>query len=107
MDIVNAHIKLTFDGYNAERMLCNDGFSMSVQASRYHYCCPRENDAFPYTTFEIGFPSKRIPEANEYAEEPKRHTKTVFGYVPLEVVLKIIKKHGGLKPIAVKIKTTK
>lgn len=97
MDIVNKHIKQTFDGFNAARIVCNDGFSMSVQASRYHYCSPREDNAFPYSTFEIGFPSKRIPEANEYAEEPKRHTKTVFGRVPLKVVLQIIKKHGGLR----------
>jgi hypothetical protein len=81
----------------APRIQCNDGFSMSVQGSHFHYCSPREDNGFPYRSVEIGFPSGRLPEAHEYAEDKKRHTKTVFGYVPVRIVNEIIRKHGGIK----------
>lgn len=105
MDAVNKYLKEHAkasplrNGFRdaAPRIVCMDGFSMSVQASKYHYSLPRETDAFPYSSVEIGFPSRRIPEANEYAEEPKRHTKTVFGFVPVKIVNEIIRKHGGIK----------
>lgn len=101
IDYANKHIKESGSGHrnfwDAPRIVCQDGFSMSIQASEFHYCTPRVTGAFPYSSIEIGFPSRRIPEAHEYAEEPKRHTKTVFGYVPVEIVNEIIRKHGGVK----------
>ena len=39
------------------RIFCNDGFSLSVQASRDHYSIPRNNEG-PYTHVEVGFPSE-------------------------------------------------
>jgi len=102
MDAINEYVKNKGSSHSngfwdAPRLVCNDGFSMSVQASKYHYCSPREANAFPYSAMEIGFPSRRIPEAHDYAEDKKRHTKTVFGWVPVEVINEIIKKHGGIK----------
>ena len=41
-----------------KRILCADGFNMSVQASETSYCEPR-NDRGPYKEVEIGFPSER------------------------------------------------
>jgi hypothetical protein len=79
---------------------CEDGFSVSVQASEYHYCSPRE-DGYPlhmYDTVEVGYPSER-PEPWEkwqtYTSEPDRPTDTVYGWVPLEMVLALIESHGG------------
>ena len=56
---------------------CKDGFKMSVQAGMYHYCSP-QNDVGPWTSVEVGFPSKVEPILWEYAEEPGKWTDTVF-----------------------------
>lgn len=81
-----------------ERITCNDGFSMSVQASYFHYCKPRIN--LPdgnYEAVEIGFPSEKEELIMEFAEDDKDPTDTVYGYVPIEIVEKVIEKHGGMK----------
>lgn len=91
-----------------KRIKCADGFSMSVQYSGGHYCNGREaimggdrasrDDPIPEpTTVEIGFPNRREPLLASYAEDPKRLTKTVYGWVPVEVVDEVLAKHGGIK----------
>ena len=77
---------------------CVDGFKMSVQASEYHYCEPRETIGGEYyTAVEIGFPSQEEPLLMPYAESPEEPTQTVYGWVPVETVNEVIKKHGGIK----------
>lgn len=79
-------------------MRCTDGFSISVQASKYHYCSPREMlESLNYTAFECGFPNRREILLKPFAEDWSQPTKTVYGYVPVEVLDEIIVKHGGLK----------
>jgi hypothetical protein len=72
---------------------CNDGAVVSIQASEGHYCQPRENNASEYTDVELGFPERFTDEdlidLKEYEDDG------VFGYVPIEVVNKIIERHGG------------
>jgi len=75
-------------------IVCKNGFTMSVQASRTNYCRPR-NDIGPYSQVEIGFPSKREELIIEWAEDPGDPTETVYGYVPSEIVWDIILKNGG------------
>lgn len=77
------------------RIVCTDGFSMSVQGSEYHYCSPRSLQDF-YTSMEIGFPSKKEPLILEWAEERKKPKQTVYGCVPCEVIDQVIEKHGGI-----------
>ena len=79
------------------RVVCADGFSMSVQASEYSYCSPRGNRAHNYYEMEIGFPSEMEPDIMEWAEDASCPTQTVYGYVPVEVIDAVIKKHGGFK----------
>jgi hypothetical protein len=79
---------------NAPHIKCPDGFTMSVQASKYHYCTPRD-DYGPWEAVEIGFPSHPIPEALEWRDGPEPDTGNVFACVPLSVVAEIIWKHGG------------
>lgn len=74
---------------------CRDGMSLSVQASEYHYCLPRSNNA-TYTHVEVGFPSEAIPEILEYAEDADRPTDTVYAFVPVEIVDQVIMEHGGI-----------
>lgn len=72
------------------RITCKDGFTVSVQASWSAYCIPR-SDAPPYTHVEVGYPSQHEPLLEPYEDG---EGSDVFGYVPVEVVEKIIDKHG-------------
>ena len=76
------------------KVVCADGFYVSVQASSRHYCEPR-SDAGPWTEFELGYPSEPDELITQYAESPDRPTDTVYGYVPVGVVEALIAKHGG------------
>lgn len=71
------------------------GFGASIQASDRNYCQPRDN-AGPYTSVELGFPTAPEPLIAGYAEEPDRPTETVYGYVPAGVIQALIIKHGGV-----------
>lgn len=90
--------KVTFEFQDVRpRIVCKDGFSMSVQAGRAIYNCPRENvKSGDYTAVEIGFPSAKEELICEYAED-ENYTATIYPYVPVEVVEKVIEKHGGMK----------
>lgn len=81
---------------NRPRLYCNDGYSISVQASSFHYCRPQLDGVQNYESVELGFPSKEDELINDYAEGDD-YTKTVYGYVPIEVVERLIEKHGGIK----------
>ena len=79
-------------------LVCNDGFSVSIQASENHYCEPRENLLDKdYEEVELGFPSEEDSLILDYAEDPDEPTNTVYGYVPIDVVQELINKHGGIK----------
>ncbi len=75
---------------------CADGLKMSVQASETHYCMPRDNRG-PWYQVEIGFPSRKVDEIMEWAEEPGKPTGTVYCYVPLSAVVDAIVAAGGLE----------
>lgn len=79
-----------------KKAACKDGFSMSVQASQFAYCEPREDGVDSYTHVEVGFPSEAEPLLMGWVEDPERPTDTVYGWVPVEVVREVIEKHGGL-----------
>ena len=76
---------------------CADGFNMSVQASKTHYCSPRVDGLSAiYRQVEIGFPSEREALLDEYAEDKDKYTETVYSWVPSQLVALIIAKHGGM-----------
>ena len=79
-----------------EAVVCADGFRMSVQAHDGAYCEPREDAHEKYTLVEVGFPSIEEELIMPWAEEPRRPTETVYGYVPVNVVTNVIVKHGGM-----------
>ena len=83
------------------RVNCEDGFSVSIQASRCHYCHPRENFLEEYDKVELGYPNDYMGEEfDEYAEDfdddGVASLNTVYGFVPIELVEKLIEKHGGI-----------
>ena len=85
------------DVYNIRpRAVCADGFSMSIQGgTRGHYCVPRKL-CREYQKVEIGFPSEIEPLLLPYAEEEETPTETVYGFVEMDVVEEVVKKHGGI-----------
>lgn len=82
-----------------ECIVCNDGFSMSVQASENMYCLPKAllSDANLYTHFEVGFPSSHEVTFPSYAEDINNPTETVYAYVPAYFIQQTIDMHGGIK----------
>ena len=98
---VNDSIK--FESYDGHRYLnlvptifCADGFHMSVQASHTHYCTPRDSRG-PWSEVEVGFPSAKVEAFMPYIdggpdEDP---LGTVYGYVPIELIVNAIAEHGG------------
>lgn len=73
--------------YLRHRIICNDGFTMSVQGNSMSYCEPRKYTN-KYESMEVGHPSEQ--------EELLGDDDDVFGYVDFEIIEKIVKKHGGI-----------
>ena len=82
-------------------IVCSDGFTMSVQVGYSIYSEPKKV-AKRYSAVEIGFPSEDEPLIEKYAEsyyDPDvdfKYTETVYPYVPVKIVNKVLKKHGGI-----------
>jgi hypothetical protein len=99
-----AHVRaLRDEHWSVPRIECADGLTLSVQASAFHYCTPRETGAHPYQSVEVGFPSERIEALMPYAEDAEAPTETVYGYVPVEVVNQIVTEHGGARAALAKV----
>ena len=85
------------------QIVCSDGFKMSVQVGFSLYSTPKKV-AKRYSAVEIGFPSEHEPLIEEYAEtfykedemDVTDYTDTVYPYVPVRIVDKVLKKHGGI-----------
>ena len=79
------------------RLILANGVSLSIQASEYHYCYPRETLPYSqYTEFEVGFPSEEIEALMPYCDDCENPTEAVYGYVPLEVLDAYITSVGGV-----------
>ena len=79
-----------------KKVICKDGFSMSVQANSGAYCSPRIDGAKQYWEVEVGYPTEDEVLIIEYAEDPSKPTDTVYGYVPVNIIYLVITKHGGM-----------
>ena len=85
------------------KIICSDGFEMSVQVGSSLYSTPKKV-AKRYSAVEIGFPSVHEPLIEEFAEtfykddgeDVSDYTDTVYPYVPVKIVDKVLKKHGGI-----------
>lgn len=77
-----------------KRVKCGHGLTLSVQACASAYSTPR-SDIGPYTAVEVGFPSEVVPELIPYAESSD-YTNSIYGYVPYELVRKVIYVRGGM-----------
>ena len=81
-----------------ESIVCEDGFTMSVQANQHTYCTPRENDCRWYAAVEVGYPSEQEELLMPYIEGgwDEGSMSTVYPYTPAKVIMDVIVKHGGM-----------
>jgi hypothetical protein len=93
----------------APRVKCKDGTTLSVQASRYHYSKPRQDEG-PYANVEVGYiedaQGKTVTPPGGWREysDGSEFPNDVYGYIPRELVEKFIAEHGGAEaPDALKI----
>jgi hypothetical protein len=104
---INEYITETLDskispriGRPLPRVTCVDGFSMSIQVGTGLYS-EQQKTSKKYSKVEIGYPSEHEPLIDKWAEncfdeEVPNYTDTVYPYVPVRVVDKVLKKHGGI-----------
>ena len=79
-------------------IVCTDGFTMSVQVGYSLYSEPKKV-AKRYSKVEIGYPSERESLLEEYVESfyvTPDFTDSIYPYVPVKIVDKVLKKHGGI-----------
>jgi hypothetical protein len=77
-----------------EKRICTlkDGTIASVQASQFHHCVPKQDNAEKYRAVEAWFwkPDKRFKEGRRMlTEEP-------LSYLPVKKLMEIIDSHGGI-----------
>ena len=85
------------------RVVCADGWSVSIQAGTCFYSTPRSDFASNYAAFELGYPSEREPLLDEWSEENRLdenaeldYTQSIYPFTPTEVVDAVLEKHGGI-----------
>lgn len=82
-------IHLSFHRHGARRIYLASGYNVSLVASEYTYCYPRDNYG-PWTHLEVGFPSDDDSLIASYM------SGDIGSYVPIEIIIQLIIKHGGL-----------
>ena len=96
---------------NADAIRCKNGVTLIVQASEFHYCTPRDDEG-PYRAVEVGFIEK--PNGDEWVRvtpprswkpyaDGKAFPNNVYGFVPMKMVLRFIKRQGGIESGALPI----
>jgi len=84
-----------------EPLVLGNGERISIQASKFHYCTPRENDAEYYTSVEVGN-IDNIELSEEWEEYQSNESEewspsfAVYSFVPVSLVWDMVKSKGGL-----------
>lgn len=86
------------DGIVIDPVECVDGFKLSIQASSSHYCIPRSSKpGLVWAELECGFPTAPVPSLADFKGDDGPDMENVFSYVPVELVVGVLREHGGLK----------
>lgn len=89
---------------NRPHIYCKDGFHLSIQAGSPWYCRPRKDlESGEYEAVEVGGLSEKEDLLLPYAEESRKPKATVYAFVPVSVVEKVIAKHGGVNYKAIPV----
>ncbi len=75
------------------RVVCQDGFDVSIKCDRFRYCSPREtlNGFDLYESLEINT-SEHVEELHSYQDGSNPY----YAYVPIDTVEALLEKHGGI-----------
>ncbi len=88
-------------GIIREMVKCNDGFTFSAQIHYGVNCNSKEAKSMKeITDMELGYPSEADDLIAPYANETEYGTpltQDVYGYTPIDVIVALVNKHGGLK----------
>ena len=86
-----------FDNFKLRPYIfCCDGFGLSVQGSAHHHSTPKRSELW-YATLEVGCLSEREVALDRFAEEqPINLEKTIYPYVPVGIINRVIEKHDGI-----------
>ena len=81
--------------YIRPRVKCADGYTVSIQAGYGLYSTPRIFADF-YTKVELGYPSAVDEDLLEYAESENAPLDTIYAFVPVALIEKVLERHGGI-----------
>ncbi len=95
---INAYMRANRGERLVKKVECADGFEISVQGHWGAYCYPRIDVSDAYLKVECGFPNREVPELAYWKDGDGPDTESVYGYVPVHVVERLIDSHGGIKP---------
>lgn len=88
------HANILLHRAPAPRVVCVDGFNISIQASHWHHCDPMADRAM-WSSFELGYPSAEIEGLDHLREDRDTHN-TTWSNVPVGAVVKLLESHGGI-----------
>lgn len=90
-DIINGVFIRWYDGRSelAPQIICDDGFSMSVQAGKGYGCTPQGISSGPFTHVEVA--TSNVPRS----WQPYSDGGGIFHQVPVGMVAMLIEIHGG------------
>ena len=80
------------------RIVCKDGFSISIQVHNGNYCASENGTrtfGLDWKLVEWGFPSEDI-DAKKYNAESLPTTKSVGAYVEIGLIDELCEQHGGM-----------
>lgn len=90
-DYVHKHFA-KHDGPVRRALFTKRGGGLSVQASRGHYCSPREDGAERYSTVEVWWSGRTPRSLRAYCGDAYGPAS----FVPVDVVNRLIRYRGGL-----------
>lgn len=104
---INEYIKVFYEKNDDIRplpwIMCRDGFRMSVQVGHGINSIPKHiisaeewKNGKRYICVECGALNAEEEALKPYAEDPENLLKTIYAYVPANLVDVIIKIHGGM-----------
>lgn len=77
---------------------CKDGFTFSCLAGEHYKSSPDyDYECGDYQEWELGYPSQPDNIIMPYIWDINNPTRTIYEYVPTEVVNQLIEKHNGLE----------
>ncbi len=83
------------------RVKCADGYTVSIQAgSGSNVRCWPHEDTNHFSHVQLDTPSCQDKELIPYRMEPDDENEIFFFFVPVEVVDRVLKKHGGIVGIS-------